>query len=474
MKILNRLTACVLLALSGQAVCAATDASGNYLRVEPFYIEPGCTLTVNLNMVNNTEICAYQADIELPEGLSVTSQSFGAVKIYGIANAQSRIYPSLPPTISSEMVDDVFRVVCYHPQNVPFIGNEGAVATITVCADKSLKAGVYDVKVKNAELATPASVPYNPDPEVTSATVGEKDSESLTLAGDFDEEAANTLNNALASDPELCVIDMTGVTSFPNILLDAANPNALIYLPSSDKVAVANAVNVVRDGVCDRIELTDGYPFAVGDEFTISTGEYSRTLKGGDYGTVVLPFAIDETTRDMYLFYSYSYRNGTDMTFTLVDNPLPGVPYLYVCKDETTDCQGFTALPSSSVDGYIDNGTTIGEWQPKGTFRKIEIADADVLDCTYYISGGKMRNATKSLTINPFRAYFAGPSYSATFGSGEVKSFRIVLSDEVSGIDSVITEKKSGRYYDLNGNVVPSPDRSGVYVRDGKKYYIKK
>lgn len=73
MKILNILTACVLLALSGQAVCAATDGSGNYLRVEPFYIEPGCTATVNLNMVNDTEICAYQADIELPEGIIVLS-----------------------------------------------------------------------------------------------------------------------------------------------------------------------------------------------------------------------------------------------------------------------------------------------------------------------------------------------------------------------------------------------------------------
>ena len=72
------------------------------------------------------------------------------------------------------------------------------------------------------------------------------------------------------------------------------------------------------------------------------------------------------------------------------------------------------------------------------------------------------------------KIYLVKSYISATFGSGEAKSFRIVLSDEVSGIESIITEKESGRYYDLNGNVVPSPDRSGVYVRDGKKYYIKK
>ena len=59
----------VLFALMGQTVQADEK---NYLSIAPFYMEPGDVVTVDLNLTNDQVVCAYQTDLVLPEGITVT------------------------------------------------------------------------------------------------------------------------------------------------------------------------------------------------------------------------------------------------------------------------------------------------------------------------------------------------------------------------------------------------------------------
>ena len=58
-----------------------------------------------------------------------------------------------------------------------------------------------------------------------------------------------------------------------------------------------NDKNVIVNGTCDNLVLEDGYPFTPIAEFSIGRGIYNRILGEGKYGTVVLPFNIDEDTK---------------------------------------------------------------------------------------------------------------------------------------------------------------------------------
>lgn len=384
MNVMKKFVSLVLLAFIGQAVQAASDEA-NYLSIDPFYIEPGEVVTVNLNLINSDNICAYQTDLVLPEGLSVTQEVEDGVTYWNVSVVPSRTSSKLQNMHFAQVskIDDYIRIVCHSNSNYSFIGNDGVVTTISVKADESVLAGIYEVKLKNSEVTLKENlVSYNPKEYLSSAIVGVTSGECLTLAGAYNEEAVTVLNEALAAKSGINVIDMSAVTNFEGEVNMDANPNTLIY--TSSEIGVANEKNVVVGGTCDNLVLTDGYTFAPIESFTITNGTYNRTLDAGKYGTVVLPFAIDDATKAAYEFYALKGLNGNYLQFELVESPEAGVPYLYINKGETA-ATGFTA-ETNTESAAISESVSSDAWQMKATYSPISITDTDVLDKTYYIN----------------------------------------------------------------------------------------
>ena len=93
----------------------------------------------------------------------------------------------------------------------------------------------------------------------------------------------------------------------------------------------------------------------------------------------------------------------------------------------------------------------------------------------YALGGGTLHKASATAKLNPYRWYL-----SITGGSGEVKqmSMRVIDADETPVERLTMNsdgewEEADGAWYTLQGQRVERPTRSGVYVRNGKKLWVK-
>ena len=281
-----------------------------------------------------------------------------------------------------------------------------------------------------------------------------KQSDSVIAEGVVDAEDLN----ALLADETITNVDMQ-YAIFDNATVTPANPNALLYAYEG---ALGNTSNVVIGGSCENLLIQDGYPFAA-DEITATTAQYVRKLDDSKYGTVVLPFAPDATTKSKYTFYTLDSQEGNVLNFRIVDEPQANTPYLY--KNKVDGAEDFTAS-DVAVSSAIEESAIDG-WTMKGTYQKLQYSDAETLAKLYYISNNKVMNATSSLRIKPFRAYFEGiegvGAASQSIGI-RLEGTTEVLPIEVFGEQDVL--------YDLFGRRIESVPQ-GYYIKNGKKYYGK-
>lgn len=281
-----------------------------------------------------------------------------------------------------------------------------------------------------------------------------KDGNKVTLEGVVDAASIETT----LKDETVTSVDMQ-YAIFDNAKITAANPNALFYAYEG---ALCNTSNVVIGGSCENLLIQDGYPFAA-DEITATTAQYVRKLDDSKYGTVVLPFAPDATTKSKYTFYTLDSQEGNVLNFRIVDEPQANTPYLY--KNKVDGAEDFTAS-DVAVSSAIEESAIDG-WTMKGTYQKLQYTDAETLAKLYYISNNKVMNATSSLRIKPFRAYFEGTegvgAASQSIGI-RLEGTTEVLPIEVFGEQDVL--------YDLFGRRIESVPQ-GYYIKNGKKYYGK-
>lgn len=108
--------------------------------VPAFSIEPGSTIEVPVYINNGTTaFSAYQMDVNLPEGLSVSD----------IRIVDDRISDHVLQ--GSIMEDGAYRLLSYSTRGNEFIGNNGAVAVLTISAD-NIALGDYVGEVSEVEL----------------------------------------------------------------------------------------------------------------------------------------------------------------------------------------------------------------------------------------------------------------------------------------------------------------------------------
>lgn len=278
-------------------------------------------------------------------------------------------------------------------------------------------------------------------------------SNAVTAEGAIDVEDLD----ALLTDETITSIDLQ-YAILDNVTVTPANPNALLYAYEG---ALGNTSNVVIDDECENLLITDGYPF-VAEGITAAEARYVRKLDNSKYGTVVLPFAPDAATMAEYSFYTLDSQEGNVLNFRIVDEPEANTPYLYKNKVEgaedftASDVEVSTAVKESAVDS----------WTMKGTYEKLVYTDSETLAGLYYISNNQVKNATKTLTIRPFRVYFEGD---ANAFAAQSIGIRLEGTTEILPIS---TFGEPDTLYDLFGRRIESVPQ-GYYIKNGKKYYGK-
>lgn len=200
---------------------------------------------------------------------------------------------------------------------------------------------------------------------------------------------------AALADASATLIDATGVTG-TGVSLVSANPNCIV---KANAGVLANANNVMVGNTIADLALTDGYPFAVPAGATATAATYTRAA-GGTWGTICLPYAVASDANVQY--YTLGENDGETLVIETADNVAAGTPAIF--KNLSGNAITFTGSGAlaDNVDGSASTGTVL---TMKGTYTQKVITAAADLAKTYYISGDEVKQATASLTINPFRAY---------------------------------------------------------------------
>jgi hypothetical protein len=193
--------------------------------------------------------------------------------------------------------------------------------------------------------------------------------------------------------------------------------------------------NIVNDGVCTNLVLTDGQPFGYYKDITATAASYERTVSN-KFGTICLPFAVSSDENVQY--YTLNKVENSTLYLTTAATVEAGVPAVFEMKNGTM----LTAIASdATVKGSVVNGD--GTLKLIGTFASETITTN--LSNSYYISSDKFRQATNSITVNPFRAYF-------TTTSNEVKAFDLSTEDNETAINNVQSSISNVQsIFDANG-----------------------
>ena len=267
----------------------------------------------------------------------------------------------------------------------------------------------------------------------------------------------------------------SGVRLYPE------NKNQIIYGATNTQFST-NQVNVVVDGECQRMVVTDGIPLSITKTgFNTVSGSYSRSMSSeSQWGTLILPFPV-ESDDDIQYYVLQSVTNGESswMNFAEADVVEGNTPVVYFKKQENAEMvsargSGMT-LKTTDVQGR--SGADYAGWWLEGVYSSTTLPESSLDGTIYYIAQNKFwkGNSSTGLTIPAFRAYFHGES------SNSAKSFNVrIIDGDVTGIIDVSNSGLiSGEIYSIGGQLLRKSGENmeglprGIYIINGKKYLIK-
>lgn len=303
-------------------------------------------------------------------------------------------------------------------------------------ADYSIEtAGTYAVKVSDYNKLKGAKTNWGSSATLTvsmaymgkGTPVEYVPSGKYTLSGVSD--ISSSLTAALA-DPNAVYYDATGVLGTDVDLTSVTNPNALFKANSG---ALSNTNNVIIDGTCANLELSDGnYPFNAPYDFDADAVSYNRSFTVGQASTVCLPFALtQDECDDAGKFYELTAYDGATLTFTQITSggTTAYKPYLF----RAAKANPFSSYSDKEIGASsgAELSTTVGSGETAtmtGTLAHQSVNGKygwNSSDGVFSIA------TTDAVTIDPFRAYISIP------GESLARVATLFIDSSVTGINEV-------------------------------------
>ena len=296
-------------------------------------------------------------------------------------------------------------------------------------------------------------------------------------AGEADMGFANS-NNIVTSDVENLVVVYFAVDgkvkpgeyeiTLANMTFGYNTADKDVAPDVTFKVNVVDAITVTLD------ENAEEAPTAASGV----TALVKRSITGGNWSTICLPFAIPEekmtaafgegvVVRD-FTGYDYDEAAGEiKVKFSTVKSMEANHPYIIKVASDISEftVEGVDIDPSKNLRYAVEEGKEfVGTYEIIPNLYTVGEYDAAPI----FISENKFWYAnsknSKKATLLAFRAYFDFKD--------EADMARIgMIFDEETGIDNV-TYQSDGEFYNLRGQRIETPSK-GIYIKDGKKVVVK-
>lgn len=253
---------------------------------------------------------------------------------------------------------------------------------------------------------------------------------------------------------EVPVVDATNA-KITNATIVRKNPNGIVYLAEGS--TADNGNNIVVNGTCANLVLTDGHPFTATKNFKATNATYEMTAIAAStdksFGTIMLPFAINSLPNGAK---AYSLENnvvlGEDIHATEVSSIAANTPTIVTAKG-TYSADDVTIAATKST---YENGQLVGTYKAMEAIENSYVLQKHDDRVAFYLV-----NNTKP-TMKPFRAYIKPQSTNA-------KQFiNVVFDGEATGIKEITSDNTKAEIFDLSGRRVAKAQK-GVYIINGKK-----
>ena len=243
----------------------------------------------------------------------------------------------------------------------------------------------------------------------------------------------------------------------------------------------AGNIEVTKDAnnkfvATEDLTLADGEDFKDYEPFISKTISYSRNIpEGSTWGTLCLPFAIDQSQVKECKFYSLTGIDNDCITLESYEEgaEIPaGTPVLFKMNE------GKTSLSLFASNTEIITAPTVGtasDVNLVGSFTKIGGNDNQGLDKNDYIIGKDKFWRVSDLDggnrvgIKPMRAYIRP----ATASQARAAMLSIGKGDGTTAIDNLnaISNDANAEYYDANGRRTNGLQKGLNIVKRGSKTY---
>lgn len=368
---------------------------------------------------------------------------------------------TLDNVVLSENADGSTHVTAYNEALALLGGN--IVAEVTVTGDVTAEGGLT-ANVQIMWNNMPITAEVSPVPFAVSVA-----GRTLAVTGELSSNLAQLV--MVGGSANISAIDLTGATltgAFSTEDFGAA-ANCLFLVPEG---ADFTGNNVVKDGTCANLVLTDGQPFYAPEAFTAKAISYNRTdLVADEIYTFVLPFAVSTEQVNGAVYKLASITDGVISFTPVADGMLEAnKPYLVratgttLLADDASISGEVKAVTAATVENAVTGVTHVGAYQTT------EVASDGATSWYGYSQEGKFVKATTG-TISPFRT-------ALRVGGNGQSSFALKLDGTVTGIVNLENPNAKVDVYTISGVCVRKnvPAASalnglsrGVYIVGGQK-----
>ena len=260
--------------------------------------------------------------------------------------------------------------------------------------------------------------------------------------------------------------------------MDCRNEGCTLHKYVADK---AGNIEVTKDAnnkfvATEDLTLADGEDFKDYEPFISKTISYSRNIpEGSTWGTLCLPFAIDQSQVKECKFYSLTGIDNDCITLESYEEGIipAGTPVLFKMNE------GKTSLSLSASNAEIATAPTVAGTNTDvnlvGSFTKIGGKDNQGLAENDYIIGKDKFWRVSDLDdgnrvgIKPMRAYI----HPATASQARAAMLSIGKGEGTTAIDNLnaISNDANAEYYDANGRRTNGLQKGLNIVKRGSKTY---
>ena len=229
----------------------------------------------------------------------------------------------------------------------------------------------------------------------------------------------------------------------------------------------------------ENLVLDDGKDFVAYEPFATKNASYNRDIpKGSKWGTLCLPFAIDQSKETKCKFYRLTGIDNDNKCITLEsyeeDAVIPaGTPVLFKMNEGETSLSLFasnTEIITAPTAGTASNVNLVGSFTKIGGKDNQGLADTDYIigkDRFWLVS--ELKKDGKGVGIKPMRAYI----HPANESQARAAMLSIGKGDGTTAIDNLnaISNDANAEYYDANGRRTNGLQKGLNIVKRGSKTY---